>query len=82
MLENSDIFVEYSPVIVLVLLYFMQFKIFVTPEVLEKKHRQILLEAEKRFAPANSLHDLKEQFGEIKEKIDKIYEYFLTNNQQ
>ncbi len=81
MLENSDIFVEYSPVIVLVLLYFMQFKIFVTPEMLEKKHRQILLESENRFAPINSLHDLKEQFGEIKEKIDKIYEYFLTNNQ-
>jgi len=81
MLENSEIFMEYSPVIVLLLLYFMQFKIFVTPADLEKKHRQILFEAEKRFAPANSVQDLKEQIGEIKEKIDKIYEYFLTNNQ-
>jgi len=79
MLENSEIFMEYSPVIVLLLLYFMQFKIFVTPADLEKKHRQILFEAEKRFAPANSVQDLKEQIGEIKEKIDNRVFYSNIN---
>ena len=69
MIENYKVLIEYSPVIMLVLLYFIQLKIFVTPQELEKKHREILLEAEKRFAPSITVHDLKEQIGEIKDKI-------------
>lgn len=82
MLENSDLMIQYSPVIMLVLVYFIQLKIFVTPEALEKKHREILQEAESRFASRIAVHDLKERIGEIKEKIDEIYNYFMTNTQQ
>ena len=71
---------EYSPVIMLVLLCVMQFRIFVTPEILEKKHREIIAEVESRFAVRDSVIDLKEQISEIKEKIDKIYNYFLKNS--
>lgn len=81
MMENYKILTEYSPIIMLVLLYFIQMKIFVTPQELEKKHREILQESEKRFAPRITVNDLKEQIGEIKEKIDKIYNMFLNNNQ-
>lgn len=81
-MENLQVMTQYSPIIMLVLVYFIQMKTFVTPAELEKKHREILLEAENRFAPSIAVHDLKEQIGEIKEKIDKIYNLFLTNNQQ
>lgn len=80
-MENLERLVPFSPVIIMVLAYFIQMKIFVTPAELEKKHREILLEAENRFAPSIAVFDLKEQMGEIKEKIDKIYNLFLTNNQ-
>ncbi len=79
-MENMELFVEYSPVIMLVLLCVMQFRIFVTPEILEKKHREIIAEVESRFAVRDSVIDLKEQISEIKEKIDKIYNYFLKNS--
>ena len=79
-MENMELFVEYSPVIMLVLLCVMQFRIFVTPEILEKKHREIIAEVESRFAVRDSDIDLKEQISEIKEKIDKIYNYFLKNS--
>ena len=75
-----ELFVEYSPVIMLVLLCVMQFRIFVTPEILEKKHREIIAEVESRFAVRDSVIDLKQQISEIKEKIDKIYNYFLKNS--
>lgn len=78
-MENSEILVQYSPVIMLVLVYFVQMKIFVTPQELEKKHREIIAEAEKRFAPSVSVHDLREQITDIKDKIDKIYDWFLSN---
>ena len=79
-MENFEILMSYSPVVMLVLVYFIQLKIFVTPQELEKKHREILLDAEKRFAASISVNGLKEQIDEIKEKIDLIYNLFLTNN--
>lgn len=42
-----DKIIEYSPIIIVVLMFFVQQKIFVTPEQLEKKHREIVEEIEK-----------------------------------
>ena len=55
-------------------MYLIQQRIVVTPEQLEKKHREILDDVENKFATLNSVKDLKEQMGDMKEKIDRIYE--------
>jgi len=47
-------------------------------EQLEKKHREILKDAEERFATLSSVKDLKEQFTDMKEKIDKIYDCIIS----
>lgn len=70
-------FVTYAPIIVVVLVFLIQERIVVTPEQLEKKHREILTEIEKRFTPINSFEDLKGQFAEMKDKIDKIYDCLI-----
>ncbi len=70
-------FVEYSPIIIVVFMFFVQQKIFVTPEQLEKKHREIIEEIEEKFVSINSFIDLKEQFSEVKDKIDKIYDLLI-----
>ncbi len=70
-------FIEYSPLIVVILMFLIQQKIFVTPEQLEKKHREIIDEIETKFVSLNSFIDLKEQFSEVKEKIDKIYDLLI-----
>ena len=70
-------FVEYSPIIIVVLMFFVQQKIFVTPEQLEKKHREILDEMEEKFVSVISFKDLKDQFSEVKEKIDKMYDLLI-----
>ena len=69
--------IEYSPIIVVILMFFVQQKIFVTPEQLEKKHREIIDEIEEKYVSMNSLIDLKEQFSEVKDKIDKIYDLLI-----
>ena len=66
-------FIEYSPVIIVVFMFFVHQKIFVTPEQLEKKHREII----EKFVTINSFIDLKEQFSEVKDKIDKIYDLLI-----
>ncbi|MCM1339090.1 MAG: hypothetical protein NC191_05420 [Muribaculaceae bacterium] len=70
-------FVTYAPIIVVVLVFLIQERIVVTPEQLEKKHREIIRDVEKRFATLNSLEDLKDQFFEMKDKIDKIYDCLI-----
>lgn len=70
-------FIYYAPVIVVVLVFLIHERIVVIPEQLEKKHREIIKDVEKRYATLNSLEDLKEQFCDMKDKIDKIYDCLM-----
>ncbi len=72
-----DKIIEYSPIIIVVLMFFVQQKIFVTPEQLEKKHREIVEEIEEKFVTIHSFVDLKDQFTEVKDKIDKMYDLLI-----
>ncbi len=74
-----DTFIYYSPIIIAVVIFIIQQRIVVTPEELERKHRQILQEIESKFVTLNSYEDLKSQFSEIKEKIDKIYDCLIIS---
>ncbi len=69
--------IEYSPIIIVVLMFFVQQRLFVTPEQLEKKHREIIEEIEEKFVTIHSFIDLKDQFSEVKDKIDKIYDLLI-----
>ena len=69
--------IEYSPIIIVVLMFFVQQKIFVTPEQLEKKHREIVEEIEEKFVTIHSFVDLKDQFSGVKDKIDKMYDLLI-----
>lgn len=72
-----DKFIEYAPIIIVIMLFFVQYKIFITPEQLEKKHREIIEDVELRFATRESFNDFKERFEELKDKIDKIYDKIM-----
>lgn len=72
-------FLTYSPIIIAILVFLVQQRVFVTPEQLEKRHREIIKEAEIRFASLQSVKDLKEQFCDMKDKIDKIYDHIMKN---
>ena len=69
---------HYSPVIVAVMIFLIQQRIVVTPEQLEKRHREIIEDIEEKFVSIHSFNDLKEQFSEMKDKIDKIYDFIIT----
>lgn len=70
-------FVYYSPVIIVVVIFLIQQHIVVTPDQLERKHREILKDIEEKFTTLNSFKDLKANFSEMKEKIDKIYDCLI-----
>ena len=70
-MENE--FMTYAPYIVIVVAYLIQNNIFVKPEQLEKKHREILEDMEKRFTSKSDFANMKEDVEEMKETINKIY---------
>ena len=70
--------IHYSPVIIVVLMFLVQQRIIVTPEQLERKHREILKDVEDKFVTIHSFMDLKAQFSDMKEKIDKIYDCIIA----
>lgn len=72
-----DQFMKYAPWILSSIMFYTSCRLFVTPEQLEKKHREILCDSEKKFASLSAVSDLKSQFGEIKQKIDQIYDILL-----
>jgi len=69
---------HYSPIIIAIMVFLIQQRIVVTPEQLERKHREILKDIEEKFVTINSFKDLKDQFNEMKEKIDKIYDCIIA----
>ncbi len=69
---------HYSPILLAVMIFLIQQRIVVTPEQLERKHREIMEDVEERFVTLNSFKDLKEQVIEMKEKIDRIYDCIIT----
>ncbi len=69
---------HYSPILIAVMIFLIQQRIVVTPEQMEKKHREILHDVEEKFVTLHSFNDLKEQFSEMKEKIDKIYDCIIA----
>jgi len=70
-------YLYYAPVLIIVLIFLINERIVVTPEELEKKHREILRDIEKRFTTINTFEGLKSQFADMKDKIDKIYDCLI-----
>ena len=69
--------IEFAPIIVVIILFLIQNRLVVTPEQLEKKHREILDDVSKKYATQSIVNELKSQFHDMAEKIDKIYNILI-----
>ena len=87
-LENLG---EFAPIIVVVLVFIWQHNIFVRPEMLEKKHREILDDMKKCFVELNAykefqahvlreFENIREDTKEIRNGIDKIEKILEARN--
>lgn len=76
-----DKFIEYAPIIMIVLVYFIQQKIFVTPEQMSQKFIAFERHIEGKFV-LQKTHDIaiteiKADIQSINEKLDKIYDILI-----
>lgn len=65
----------YAPYVVIISIFFIQNKIFATPADLEKIKSEIYKELSDKYVKQT-------EFSEIKEKIDKIYDYLIIQNEK
>ena len=71
---NFDNFIDFAPIILVVIAFLIQQRLVVTPEQLERTHREILCEVDLRYAKLDTVFDLREQVYDINDKITKLYE--------
>lgn len=73
-----DKFFEYAPLIIVIFMFFIQYRIFVTPEQMTKEFMSFESHLEKKFVQKETysvaIAEIKSDIAEMKEKLDKIYE--------
>ena len=68
---------EYAPLILVLIMFCINYRVFVNPVDLEKKHREILSDIDNKYASKTTVDELKSQFHDMAEKIDKIYNILI-----
>lgn len=70
----EDLIFKWAPLVLVIILILLQNRIFVTPEQLEKKHREILNDAEERFVLIKQYQEMKELICDLKGDIKQLYD--------
>ena len=70
-------FYKYLTVGIIFIALVFQYNLFVTPEMLEVKHREILSDIAHTYSTKEQYNDLKEQLSIMQAKIDKIYDVII-----
>ena len=74
---DRELLYKYAPLIVLGLAVIFQYNLFVTPQMLEHTHREILSEVAKVYITKSEFGIVKEQLTDINKKVDKIYDTLI-----
>lgn len=68
---------KYLPIGLVGVALIFQYNLFVTPERLEVKHREILNDISRSYTTKEQYNDLKNQLNVMQAKIDKIYDVLI-----
>lgn len=68
---------RYLPIGIVSVALVFQYNLFVTPEKLEVKHREILSDIAQNYSTKEQYNDLKTQLNIMQAKIDKIYDVIM-----
>jgi hypothetical protein len=68
---------EYSVLTIVVIVVLRYFNLIVTPEKLEKKHREILKEVEVKFVTWQTFNEFKNQFKLVQDEVHALYEHII-----
>ena len=73
---------KYLPIGLVCIALIFQYNLFVTPEKLEIKHREILNDISMTYTTKEQYNDLKTQLNAMQAKIDKIYDVIIDGGKK
>ena len=80
-MENYDKIIEFAPYIIVILLFLRQNNVFVRPEQLEKKHREILDDMKKNFVELNAYKEFQNrvyaELAEVNNGISELKDFLM-----
>lgn len=80
----DNIFIEYAPILIVVIGFLTAYRIFVTPNQLQNEISKLEKELDKKYVQKEVykvvINELKEDISEIKEKLDIIYNAIINKN--
>ena len=84
-MENMDKILELAPVIVVLLIFIWQHNLFVRPEQLEKKHREIIKEMETqikdKYVELNAYKEFQNrvysELAKVSDGINELKEFLM-----
>lgn len=74
---DKETITKYTPVAMVVIAIIFQWNLFVTPDKLEIKHRQIMEDVARSYVTKEENKNQKEELQDMKRKIDKIYDLLV-----
>ncbi len=74
---DKEVLTKYAPVALIIFAIFFQYNLFVTPQELEKQHREILEEVSQKYMTKEESNNLKTQLSDMQKKVDKIYDVII-----
>lgn len=74
---DKEVLTKYAPVALIIFAIFFQYNLFVTPQELEKQHREILEEVSQKYMTKEESNNLKAQLSDMQKKVDKIYDVII-----
>lgn len=82
---DKDTLWKYAPILLVGIAIIFQYNLFVTPERLEQKHREIIKEVSAIYLTKEhykeQYDDLKTQMNDIQKKLDEIYKIVIKEHQ-
>lgn len=74
---DKEVLTKYAPVALIIFAIFFQYNLFVTPQELEKQHREVLEEVSQKYMTKEESNNLKAQLSDMQKKVDKIYDVII-----
>lgn len=74
---DKEVLTRYAPLALIIFAIFFQYNLFVTPQELEKQHREVLEEVSEKYMTKEESNNLKAQLSDMQKKVDKIYDVII-----
>ena len=70
-------YLEFAPIIIVVMGFFIAYRVFVTPEYLQRELEKLNEKFVRKEVHDLAIQELKDDIAEIKEKVEKIYDKLI-----